>query len=101
MRRRYGIDSDAPKVLTFTAQEFSVLHFNRPAASPLGGYPRHENWIIRNSDRKTLQCVMDLERFERTIRYCREYGSGGPQGRLRKACIPALARIGIDVFSER
>ncbi len=84
-------------VVHFLPHERKRLHYNLPGPSgQLGGYPRHENWIIDNTD-ASGNCPMDATRLERTIRYCREYGKGGPNQRIRDACIPALRRIGIDL----
>lgn len=87
--------------LFFQPHEFKSLKHNSPGPSgKLGGYPRHENWLIAHTNQKTLCVVLDPTRLERTIRYCRSYGDGGPNRRLRSACIPALRRVGIDLQPE-
>jgi hypothetical protein len=84
-------------VVTFLPSEWALLKMNRSS----GGMQDQENWLFQNIDRETGQCVMDDARLRRTINYCREgkgtMGRGGPNGRIRKACKPALARIGIVV----
>lgn len=93
-------------VVTFQPHEFRWLQWNEPGPSgKLGGYPRHENWTIENTDKRSLAVILDPVRLERTIRYIKPrdkggYGPGGPNGRLRRAYIPALRRIGIDVMPD-
>jgi hypothetical protein len=36
----------------------------------------------------------------RLLTYLRSYGEGGPNGRMRRACPPALRRLGIEPFPE-
>lgn len=87
--------------IRFEPHEFARLKHNPPGASgKIGGYQRHENWIVEHTDPNTLECELDPERQERTRRYIRNYGSGGPNGRIRAACIPALRRAGIDPLPE-
>lgn len=85
-------------VLTFAPHEFRWLKWNEPGPSgQLGGYQRLENHIITTTDKATLRCPLDEQRLPRLIRYIQRYGSGGPNGRLRDACIPALRRAGIEL----
>jgi len=107
MTRRANINTPTPleTTVTFLRHEFFGLKHNTPGPSGrLGGYPRHENWVIENTDRATLRLVLDPERLQRTITYIkpgeRGYGPGGPNARLRRAFIPALRRVGIDVLPE-
>jgi hypothetical protein len=84
--------------LTFFDYEYHRMKFNEPGPSGLlGGYQRLENRIVTTTDKATLQCVLTDELLARLIRYCKRYRGGGPNGRLRDACIPALRRIGIDL----
>jgi hypothetical protein len=83
--------------VTFTADEFARLKRNTPASGILGGYQRHEHWLFDNTDPHTLVCIFDAEHLDRTIRYIRSYGSGGPNKRIRDACIPAFRRAGIEI----
>jgi len=93
-----GITS-AEVTIQFTQEEFNTLKFNTPGPSGmLGGYQGQENFIIVNTDKNTFRCKLPAIRFERTVRYCsNKYGSGGPNARIRKACIPALRRMGIVI----
>ena len=90
-------------VVTLLPSELRELRFNTPGPSGLlGGYQRHENWIIENVDIETMKLTLDPERLIRTMNYTRTrpdrtHGPGGPNARLRRALIPALRRIGIDV----
>src|SRR5215471_14934619 len=84
--------------VTFTAEEIATLKWNiKPPNSELGGMARLENWILDNTDHTTRSCVFDATHQRRTINYCQNYGPGGPNGRIRRACKPAFARIGIII----
>lgn len=86
-------------VLIFRPHEFGLLKLNTPGPSgKLGGYPREENWLVANTDPVTFRCELDAVHLERLIRYCTGYGPGGPNKRLRAACIPALRRVGIELL---
>lgn len=86
---------DAPGVtLAFLPHLFAILKRNTTA----GGYQDFENWLLDNTDPVTLQCVLDPVRLERLMRYCRSYGAGGPNKRIRAACIPALRQAGIELL---
>lgn len=104
MARRPNNNDPTPPVttVTFKPHEIGGLKHNEPGPSGLlGGYPRHENWTLENTDPKTLRLDLDPVRLERTIRYIGpKYRDGGPNRRLRRAYIPALRRIGIDVLPE-
>jgi hypothetical protein len=80
-------------VITFLPHEFA--RFKRYNGG--GGLQQFVTWIFNNTDRQTLVCSLNAERFERLVRYIRRYGPGGPQQILRDSCIPALRRIGIDL----
>lgn len=85
-------------VLALQPCEFDCLKRNTPGPSgKLGGYPRHENWLLDNIDPVTLELELDAVRLERTIRYIVSYGSGGPNARIRSALVPAFRRAGIDL----
>jgi hypothetical protein len=85
--------------ILFKPHEFRRLKVNTPGPSGrLGGYPAHENWLIANTDPASLVCRLPPRELARTIKYARpDYGSGGPNARIRAACIPALRRAGIDL----
>lgn len=105
-RRANKKPPEAPGVtLHFLPHEVGFLKRNEPGPSGLmGGYQREENWLIDHIDRTTGECHLDPVHFERICRYCRSdkkgYGPGGPNARIRAACIPALRRAGIDLAAE-
>jgi hypothetical protein len=83
----------------FTAQEYAILKFNHPGASGvIGGYQKMENIVVETTNKTTLVVVLNAIHYERLTRYIKSYGDGGPNKRLRKACVPALRRIGIDLL---
>jgi hypothetical protein len=84
------------KTITFKPHELRFLKLNTPGDSGvMGGYQRMENYLLEHVS--TLgEVYLDVKLLERLVRYCMNYGSGGPNGRLRNACIPALRRIGIE-----
>ena len=83
----------------FAPELFAILKFNHPGPSgKIGGYQKMENILIECTNKITLVCVLNAKYFERLTRYIQNYGSGGPNGRMRAACIPALRRIGIDLL---
>lgn len=93
MNNDFNLEPETQATLIFTGAELRCLRLNKPGASGLlGGYQRMENWILRNTDAQTGKCLFTPEKLERIQRYCREYGPGGPNERLRKACVPALQR---------
>ena len=82
--------------LVFKPHELRMLKRNVPGPSgALGGYQRMENYLVENVAEYAV--FLDPIRLERLIRYIGNYGSGGPNGRLRDAGIPALRRAGIEV----
>ena len=83
--------------LKFAPHEFRRLKRNPPGG---GGWQQFENILIEQTDPGTLTCPLNPTHLERLIRYCKSYGPGGPNKRIREACIPALRRIGIDVAPE-
>jgi hypothetical protein len=85
-------------VLAFAPHEFKWLKHNEPGPSgQLGGYQRLENHIVARTDRASLRCPLDDKRLPQLIRCIQLYGDGGPNRRLRAACIPALRRAGIEL----
>jgi hypothetical protein len=88
-------------VLKWKPDEFTVLKLNVPGPSgTMGGYQKMENILIQLTDKVTLECYLKPEYVERIIRYINSYGVGGPNGRIRKACLPPLRRLGILLTSD-
>ena len=88
-------------VIAFAPHEFKRLKHNTPGPSGLlGGYQRLENHIIERTDAASLRCALDDKHLARLIRDCKRDDSGGPNARIRAACIPALRRAGIDLLPE-
>jgi hypothetical protein len=87
-------------VVVFEPHERRTLKWNeRPESGNFGGWPRLENRLIELTDQETGICSLGPEDFTRLIVYLtRHYGSGGPNGRVRSACIPVLRRAGIDLL---
>lgn len=84
--------------LTFLPHEFRFLKLNKPGPSgDLGGLAKRENRLIELTNPSSLTCYLDPTEMEQTMRYCRKYGSGGPNGRIKAACIPAFRRQGIEL----
>ena len=85
-------------ILYFEPHEMAVLKHNTPGPSGvLGGYAKEENYLVATTDRATGRCALDAVHFERVVRYILNYEEGGPNGRIRKACVPALRRAGVTV----
>ena len=82
--------------LKFKSGEFAVLKWN----TTNGGYQDMENILINLTDKATLECYLEPKYLERLIRYINNYGTGGPNERIRKACLPALRRLGILLVSD-
>lgn len=93
MRRRGNENPPTPPGITvdFNMPERRRL---RPHYRTKGGYQDLVNWIIDNTDADG-RCHFDPIHFDRTVRGVQRYGRGGPQERLRDACIPAFSRVGI------
>lgn len=90
--------TNAHFVVHFLPHERRRLQRNiPPEGSSLGGMGRHENWLLDTIDATTGLCPMTDCELGKTIRYIQRYGQGGPNGRIREACTPALRRIGIDI----
>jgi len=89
--------TDPVFMVRFHPHEFARMKVNPPGpTSPVGGVGRLENWIIENTDGGGT-CAFNFEQMGRTIYYVLNYGKGGPNQRIRDACIPAFRRIGIDL----
>ena len=81
--------------LTFTPAEFATLKHNVPGPSgQIGGWQRFENWLVANTD-ADRRCMFDPFHWMRLTIYYKSEAEGGPNARVRAACGPALARIGI------
>jgi len=84
----------------FLPHEFKTLKINTPGPSGrMGGYQDMENDVIACTD-AVLHCTLTDELFARLCRLIKRHGPGGPNKRLRTACVPALRRIGIDLVPE-
>jgi len=96
MARRPNVNPPQPIVymLTFKPEEAARFKVYPPDG---GGLQQLVTWYFHNIDPTTRQCGLTQTRFERTVRYIREYGPGGPNKIIRESCIPALRRIGIIV----
>jgi hypothetical protein len=81
-------------VLTLLPHERGFLRHNKSK----GGYQDLENWLWTHSALGPF--LLDPVRLERLIRCIKNYGTGGPNNRLRRAFIPALRRAGIDLLAE-
>jgi hypothetical protein len=82
-------------VMVLQPHERRMLKVNRTR----GGYQDLENWVVENTD-ASGRCELDPVHFERLVRCIKKYGGGGPNSRLRNACIPALRRGGIDLLPD-
>jgi hypothetical protein len=98
MHEGFHLESERMTIVTFKGEELRELRFNKPGMSgSLGGYQRFENWLLTHTDAQSGKCLLTPEKLERMIRYCEQYRGGGPNDRIRRACIPALLRAGIAV----
>lgn len=96
MRKANGTKPTRPGVLlTLLPHEHSFLKHNRTR----GGLQDLENYL-HEATRDGRACFLDPAHLERVMRCCQKYGGGGPQSRIRAACIPALRRVGIDLLPE-
>lgn len=87
--------------LVFQRHEVRRLKLNMPsAAGHLGGFPRLENWLVKNIDTATGELTLDAKHEARLRHYIQNYGPGGPNGRVRAACVPAFRRAGIDLLPD-
>ena len=88
--------------LVFLPHEVRAMQRNEPGPSGLlGGFPTLENRLLDLIEPGSGLCVLGPEDFTRLMVYMlRDYGPGGPNGRVRGSCIPALRRAGIDVAPE-
>lgn len=85
----------------FTAEEFSRLQYNKPGKSEkMGGYQGTENLLISLTDPATLLCRLDPDQHNRLQSDCTRDDKGGPNSRIRSACIPALRRLGIELLPQ-
>jgi hypothetical protein len=90
-------------VLHFLPHEARTMKHNEPGpAGVLGGWGGLENWLVANTDPATLCCGLTEKIQARLLHYLTaNYGPGGPNSRVRAACIPALRRAGIEVQAAR
>jgi hypothetical protein len=94
MRKPNDTPASAPStMMILQPHERRILKINKTK----GGYQDLENWVKRNTSSTSGCCALDPVHFERLVRCIQNYGPGGPNKRLRDACIPALRRIGIDL----
>lgn len=102
MTRRPNITKSEPLgvAIRFMPHEFRFLKHNEPGPSgKLGGAGGTENYLVANTKRDG-SCHLTPDIYTRVSKICRGYGPGGPNGRIRRACIPALRRKGIDLMPE-
>jgi hypothetical protein len=98
MHEGFHLESEKMTLLVFLGAEVRELRLNTPGESGLlGGYQLFENWLLAHIDTHTGRCLLTPEKLERMIRYCEQYRGGGPNDRIRRACIPALLRAGVAV----
>lgn len=85
-------------VLEFSAFELSFLKRNRTSA----GFQDLENLLLDLTDRETRRCPLTPDQHDRLQRCCKTWvkNEGGPQDRIRNACIPALRRLGFEMLPE-
>lgn len=104
IRRPNKVTERAPLdlVMEFLPHEFAVLKHNPPGPTGKkgGGMQGMENYLVANTDRATLRVRLDPEHNNRLQHYIMNYGPGGPNGRMRRACIPAYRRLGIELLPE-
>lgn len=98
-RRPNKVTERAPagSVLEFRREEYCLKHNYPGPSGVLGGYQKCENYLVAQTDPVTLLCPITPTQQEQVIRYCQNYGKGGPNGRIRRTCIPALRRLGIHI----
>ena len=95
-------DHGLPEItLEFTPDEFSRMEYNKPGKSEkMGGYQGTENLLISLTDRDTLRCRLESDQHNRVRSDCQRDDKGGPNGRIRSACIPAFRRLGIELLPQ-
>jgi hypothetical protein len=88
--------------LEFLPHEFRRLKHNPIPTSGKkpGGMARLENHLVAETEPATLRVWLDDTRNSRCQRYCMTYGPGGPNQRIRDACIPAYRRAGIELVPD-
>jgi hypothetical protein len=87
-------------VLTFMPHEYQRMKHNDPGPSgKLGGWPKMENLLVARTCPFTLECALTAKEEATLIEYIRrDYGPGGPNGRVRASCITAFRRLGIELL---
>lgn len=89
--------------LQFLPPEYHGMKTNK-AVGPgaLGGYQQCENMLLALTDPQTLQCPLSPDQNALVQRRCRAVmtDQGGPQARIRTACIPAFRRLGVELLPE-
>jgi hypothetical protein len=82
--------------LEFTPSEYKLLERNKSN----GGYQGTENMLLDLTDPETLRCHLDPDQNARVQRDCKREAKGGPNDRIKNACIPAYRRINIELLPE-
>jgi hypothetical protein len=89
--------------LQFLPHEYGGLKFNKAnGPGALGGYQQCENMLLELTDPQTLRCPLSPDQNALVQRRCRAVltDDGGPQKRIRDACIPAYRRLKIELLPE-
>jgi len=88
--------------LEFLPHEFRRLKYNHPPATgtKVGGAGRTENHLVDHTCRVTLRVWLSDDKNSKLQRLCMKYGPGGPNKRVRDACIPAYRRAGIELVPD-
>ena len=86
-------------VLEFKRHEYEWMKHNTPGESgKMGGWQRKENMLVARTCPFTLECPLTAKEEADLIEYIRRpWGPGGPNKRVRIACIPAFRRKGIEL----
>lgn len=88
-------------ILQFTRDEFGRLKHNTPPGdAKMGGWQGVENMLVALTDPVTLRCPLDRDQNYQVQEYCKTTESGGPNARVRGACIPAFRRLGIELLPD-
>lgn len=89
--------------LQLLAHEYHGMKTNK-ATGPgaLGGYQQCENMLLALTDPQTLRCPLSPDQNALVQRRCKGGATdgGGPQARIRGACIPAYRRLGLELLPE-